>query len=133
VAGERGQEETVGLGKKLRDWNAASAAFESERDAGLSPGTGRAGGRAPSEAQVVATVLKVVALLEAALGSLSGIAVGRAVDDVSRPLGLTPAGWVVILGALVTALVLYALGVGLACLDDIRHNTGRSPGELTRR
>ena len=114
----------MGLGKKLRDWNAASAAFEAERDAGLSPPAGSRG-RGPSEAQVVAAVLKVVALLEAALGTLTGIALGRAVDGTSRTLGLAPAGWVVILGAFVTALIVYALAVGLSCLDDIRRNTAR--------
>lgn len=110
------------LGKKLRDWNAASAAFEAQRDAGLSPAA-VGGGRALSEAQVVAAVLRVVALLEAALGTLSGVALGRTAEGTSRTLGLAPAGWVVILGAFVTALIVYALAVGLSCLDDIRRNT----------
>jgi len=92
----------MGLGKKLRDWNAESAAFETERDAQLSP----AGGRSLSEAKVVVGVLKATAVLEAALGTSTGIAVGRTVDETSRLLGLAPVGYVVILGASATALVL---------------------------
>jgi hypothetical protein len=111
----------MGFLKRLRDWDATYD------DAGLpSASAGRTGSAgAANEAQVVAAILKVVALVEAVLGVISGIGLSRATEGSTRTLGLAPGAWVVILGALVSALILYALAAGLSCLDDIRRNTGR--------
>jgi hypothetical protein len=114
----------MGLGRKLKDWNAASEAFERERDSG--PAAGSAGPRR-SGVQRLAVVLKVAAVFVAVVGTLLGIAVGRSVEGWSRALWLAAPGWIVVLGAVAGALVLYGVAVGLACLDDLRRTAGSSP------
>jgi hypothetical protein len=115
----------MGLLKKVRDWDASYDADERRR-----PGP-PAGGSAPSsgglnEAQLIAAILKVVALLQAVFGVLGGIVVGVVADDaVGGGGGFDPAGFIAIGAALFGALLLWALAAGLSCLDDIRRNTSR--------
>ena len=105
----------MGLGKRLTDWSAASTAVERERDAQLTH-AGR-----PSMAQLLVIVLRVVAPIVAVVGTWGGVAIGRSLEGWSRPLGLAVPGWMVILGAVVSALVLVGLAAGLRSLDQLRH------------
>jgi hypothetical protein len=111
------------LGKRLTDWNAASDAFERERDARLSdarpPGTPR------TPTRVLVLVLRITAAAAAVVGTLCGINIGRSIEGWSRPLGLAAPGWAVILAAAVSALGLIGLAAVLVCVDQFRRQTRR--------
>lgn len=113
----------MGVGKKLKEWNAASAAFERQRDAGLrdTPLLGSGAGAA----HLVATAVKVVAVFVAVVGTVCGIALGRALSDWGRPFGLAVPGWIVIVAAIAVATLLYAVAIGLACLDRLQRDAAR--------
>jgi hypothetical protein len=65
----------MGLGKRLRDWNAASGAFERDRE------TQDPGGRPlPSATQLLVTVLRVGAVVGAVVGIWAGVTIGRSLD-----------------------------------------------------
>jgi hypothetical protein len=119
----------MGFLKRIRDWDAAHEAYErgdTPTPTGSSPAIRPGGASGSTEAQVVAGLIKFLAVVELLLGMLIGIGQGRSVDASDRALGLAPGGWVIILGAFVTALILYALAAGLDCLDAIRRNTSRT-------
>lgn len=63
--------------------------------------------------RLLVTVLKVVAPIVAVAGTWGGIVIGRSVEGWSRPLGLAAPGWMVIFGAVVGAMMLFALAAGL--------------------
>jgi hypothetical protein len=105
----------MGLGKRLSDWNAASDSFERDRetkDPEARP--------LPSATQLLVTVLRVGAVVAAVVGIWAGVAIGRSLEGWSRPLGLAAPGWAVVVGAVVAALVLCALGAILTGLDANR-------------
>jgi hypothetical protein len=65
----------------------------------------------------------MVAVVAAVFRTWCGVAVGRTLEAWSRPFGLAAPGWIIILGAVVSAMRLYPFACGLGCLDRNRRNT----------
>lgn len=103
----------MGLGKRLSDWSAASTAVERDRDAELAHGA-----RPPrTVTQWLVTLLTVLAPIVLVVGIWGGVVIGRSLEGWARPLGLAVPGWMVVLAAVVSALVLAGLSAGLRSLE----------------